>query len=124
VYYSFFSLKDYVPLEWENRMRMILAAAALAAAALGLSAGAASADDNGDQAPHSTAPVGVTLVNGDVSVADDACVAPWHWDGPVQVITDNGPYQACQDPGGTQSDAPAIDLHGDTAPKPLPHPQG
>lgn len=85
------------------------AAVALSVAGVGLMAGSAVAHDNGDRAPHSTAPV-TGLVNGDVNVLNDLCVAPWHWDGPIQVLTDNGPYQACQDEGGVQTDAPAVDL--------------
>lgn len=91
--------------------KKLLAAAVLSVAGLAASAAPALAHDNGDSAPHSTGTVGVALINGDVSVLDDACVAPWHWDGPVQVLTDNGPYQACQDEGGVQSDAPQVSVH-------------
>lgn len=90
-------------------IRRAAAVGALGAAGLGLMASPAAAHGNGDQAPHSTAPV-AGLINGDVNVLNDACIAPWHWDGPIQVLTDNGSYQACQDEGGVQTDAPAVDL--------------
>ena len=95
----------------KNTLKRMGAAAALAVAGVAAATGSAAAHDNGDSAPHSQGTVGFALVNGDVSVADDACVAPWHWDGPVQVLTDSAPYQACQDEGGTQHDAPAVDVH-------------
>lgn len=95
-------------------MRMIRRAAAvgaLGAVGLGLMAAPAAAHDHGDFAPHSTAPV-TSVINGDINVLNDVCVAPWHWDGPIQVLTDNGAYQACQDEGGIQKDAPAVDVTG------------
>lgn len=97
--------------------KKIMAAAALSVAGVAAAAGTASAADYHDDAPHSTAPVGA-LINGDIvdvngDVLSDLCVAPWHWDGPIQVLTDNGPYQACQEDGGVQTDAPAIDLDHD-----------
>lgn len=92
-------------------IRRVAAVGALGAASLGLMAMPAAAHDNGDQAPHSTAPV-AGLINGDVNVLNDLCAAPWHWDGPIQVLTDNAPYQACQDEGGLQEDAPAVEVSG------------
>jgi len=92
-----------------STVRKTLAGAVLAVAALGAAAGTACADDNVDNAPHSTAPVN-DLVNGDVQSLNKACGLPWHWDGPVQALEDAGSYQACQEQGGTQMDAPAIDL--------------
>lgn len=94
-------------------MRMIrraVAVGALGAAGIGLMVTPAAAD-TGDSAPHSTAPV-ASVINGDINVLNDVCVAPWHWDGPIQVLTDNGSYQACQDEGGIQKDAPAVDVTG------------
>lgn len=86
-------------------IRRASAAVALSVAGIGLMAGPAAAHDNGDHAPHNTAPVGgLVVLNGDVNVLNDVCAAPWHWDGPIQVLTDNAPYQACQ------ADAPAVDL--------------
>lgn len=99
-------------------MKKIAAVAALSVAGLAAAVAPAAASD--DQ--HvSTAPMGgLVNVNGDV--LSDLCVAPWHWDGPIQVLTDNGPYQACQsDGGGTQVDAPAVDASHDHGPLlPLP----
>lgn len=92
-------------------LRRAAVVAGLGVASIALTAGTASAHDNGDRAPHSTAPVtGLVNLNGNVNVLNDSCIAPWHWDGPIQVLTDNGPYQACQDEGGVQSDAPAVDV--------------
>ena len=92
----------------------VAAVAALGVVGLGLMAPTASAADNGDNAPHNTAPVnGLINVVGDINALNDLCVAPWHWDGPIQLLTDNGAYQACQKDGGIQTDAPAVDLsHG------------
>lgn len=105
-----------------SKMKKVMAAAALGVAGVAAATGTATAADAHDDAPHSNAPVGA-LINGDVvdvngDVLSDLCVAPWHWDGPIQVLTDNGPYQACQEGGGTQNDAPAIDL-SDNHPFPL-----
>lgn len=90
--------------------KKLLTAAALSVAGLAASAAPAVAHDNGDHAPHSQGTVGAALINGDVNVLNDACVAPWHWDGPIQVLTDNAPYQACQDEGGEQEDAPQVNV--------------
>lgn len=88
-------------------MKKIAAAAALSVAGLAAAVAPASASDD---VHNSTAPMGgLVNVNGDV--LSDLCVAPWHWDGPIQVLTDNAPYQACQsDGGGIQTDAPAVDM--------------
>jgi len=102
-----------------TRLKKFAIAGVLAVVTLSATASTASAHDNGDHAPHSTAPVGgLITLNGDVNILNDACIAPWHWDGPVQVLTDNAPYQACQDEGGVQTDAPAVDLS--QPPRPLP----
>ena len=90
-------------------MKKIAAAAALTVAGLASAVAPAAAVDHDH---NNTAPMGgLVNVNGDV--LSDICVAPWHWDGPIQVLTDNGPYQACQEDGGTQSDAPQVDLSHD-----------
>lgn len=90
-------------------MKKIAAGAALTIAALAAAVAPAAAVDHDHT---NTAPMGgLVNVNGDV--LSNLCVAPWHWDGPIQVLTDNGPYQACQEDGGTQTDAPAVDLDDD-----------
>lgn len=107
-------------------MKKLFASAALAVATLGITAGAASADTVDNHAPHSTAPVGIALINGDVQalnnvhVLDGSCVAPWKWSGPISVLNDDGAYQACQAAGGVQTDAPAVDLSQHTLPLPIP----
>jgi len=93
-----------------SRMTKLLAGAAVAVALVGGTAGTASAAGDGDNAPHSTAPV-AALINGDINVLNNLCALPWHWDGPLQILTDNAPYQACQDQGGVQTDAPAVDAN-------------
>lgn len=91
-------------------MKKIAAACALAVAGLAAAVAPAAASDNDNHT--NTAPMGgLVNVNGDV--LSDICVAPWHWDGPIQVLTDNGPYQACQNDGGVQTDAPQVDLSHD-----------
>lgn len=93
-------------------MKKLAATTALAVAGLAAAVAPAAAADNSNT---NTAPMGgLVNVNGDV--LSDVCVAPWHWDGPIQLLTDNGPYQACQDDGGSQVDAPAVDL----SPAPFP----
>lgn len=105
-------------------LKRIAVAGAMTVAVMGAAAGVATADTVGDTAPHSTAPV-VGLINGDVQaldnvhVLDRSCVAPWHWDGPIQALTDAAPYQACQVEGGVQTDAPAVDLSQHPLPLPL-----
>lgn len=92
-------------------MKKFVAVAGLAVAGLAVMAGPASAHGMGDAAPHSTAPT-AALINGDVNVLNGLCALPWHWDGPIQVLTDSAPYQACQAEGGVQTDAPAVDVDG------------
>ena len=87
----------------------IAAGAALTIAALAAAVAPAAAVDHDH---NNTAPMGgLVNVNGDV--LSNLCVAPWHWDGPIQVLQDGGNYQACQEDGGTQTDAPAVDLDHD-----------
>lgn len=103
------------------KAKKIMAAAALSIAGVAAATGAAAASDTHDNAPHSTEKTNA-LINGDLvevngDVLSDLCVAPWHWDGPGQILTDNGPYQACQGSGGAQADAPAPDQStGDKTP--------
>jgi hypothetical protein len=90
-------------------VKKITAACALAVAGLAAAVAPAAAVDHDHT---NTAPMGgLVNVNGDV--LSNLCVAPWHWDGPIQVLTDNAPYQACQEDGGTQTDAPQVDLSHD-----------
>lgn len=97
----------------------LIAAAGLGVVAVAAAAGTASAApmDDHNNAPHSVGDT-TALINGDLvevngDILDDTCVAPWHWDGPIQVLTDNGPYQACQEDGGVQTDAPAVNANND-----------
>lgn len=87
-------------------MKKITAVCALTVAGLAAAIAPAAAVDHDNT---NTAPMGgLVNVNGDV--LSNLCVAPWHWDGPIQVLQDGGNYQACQEDGGVQTDAPAVDL--------------
>lgn len=99
-------------------MKKIAAIAALSVAGLAAAVAPASASDDSHVQTGPTG--GVINVNGDV--LSDICVAPWHWDGPIQALVDGGPYQACQSGGGgIQEDAPAVDVSHDHGPVlPLP----
>lgn len=67
-------------------MKKLLAVAAIAGAAGALAAAAPAAADD------------YALVNGDVL----PCTAlPWNWEGPVNVLSPSGEYNACQKTGVT-----------------------
>ncbi|WP_017541169.1 MULTISPECIES: hypothetical protein [Nocardiopsis] len=70
-------------------MKKSLAVAALTAAAAGAALAAAPAASAGDS---------YALINGDVA---PCAVAPWNWEGPVDILTVTGDYNACQKLGIT-----------------------
>ncbi|WP_017539077.1 MULTISPECIES: hypothetical protein [Nocardiopsis] len=67
-------------------MKKFLAVAAVAAGALMATAPAASAGDS------------YALINGDVL---PCAVAPWNWEGPLNILSPSGDYNACQKTGVT-----------------------
>ncbi|MDA2808957.1 MULTISPECIES: hypothetical protein [Nocardiopsis] len=70
-------------------MKKTFALAALTAAAAGAVLAAAPAASAGDS---------YALINGDVA---PCAVAPWNWEGPVDILTLTGDYNACQKYGIT-----------------------
>ncbi|RFU83620.1 hypothetical protein DY218_27320 [Streptomyces triticagri] len=78
--------------------KKLLAASAVAAGAVamaGLGAGTASAHGDGN----------TTLVNGDIVDMDKLCVpiAQWHWNGPLNILSDAAPNGKCIIGDGTLS---------------------
>ncbi|MDA2807933.1 hypothetical protein [Nocardiopsis suaedae] len=79
-------------------MKKAFAVAALTAAAFGAAAPAYAGGYGGDGHHHNGGGDSYALINGDVA---PCAIAPWNWEGPLNILSVTGDYNACQKIGVT-----------------------